>query len=266
MPPTERLRHVIAKLDRANQHIEDLERLHKTFIKSNPYKIGTKTDPQTSKLIYYITSVEQPGDTIATTVGDILQNLISTLDHLAYQLVCVGKGHDGPFTYVYFPIADSPTKYEATKLGKIKGMRPVAIKAIDAIKPYKGGNDLLWCLYKLNNVDKHRLLVTVGSAFRSVNLGAHIHQMMNSMWSEKGITLPMLDFYVKPADRLFPLKAGDELFIDAPNAKVNEKMQFVFEVAFGEPRIIEGQPLLKTLHEFKNLVDGIVTSLSPILA
>ena len=75
----------------------------------------------------------------------------------------------------------------------------------------------------------------------------------------------MIDFYVKPADRMFPLKAGDELFIDAPNVKVNEKMQFVFEVAFGEPQIVEGEPLLKTLHEFTNLVDGIITSFRPLL-
>ena len=261
----ERLHHIIAKLERAKQHIDDLKRLHDAFIKSNPYKVGTKRDPQTRKLIYYITGVEQPGDNIATILGDILQNLMSVLDHLAYQLVCVGTGHEGPFPYVYFPIADSAAKYEAAKLRKIKGMRPAAIKAIDGIKPYKGGNDLLWRLYKLNNIDKHRLLVTVGSAFRSVNLGAHIHQMMNSVWSERGLTLPVLEFYVKPADRLFPLKIGDELFIDAPDAKVNQKMQFVFEVAFGEPQIIEGEPLLPTLHEFTNLVDGIITNFTPLL-
>lgn len=261
----ERLRHVTAKLDRARQHLRDLERLHEAFIKSNPYKVATKHDPQTRKLIYYLASVEQPGDDIATTVGDVLQNLMSALDHVAYQLVCVGMGSDGPFYHVYFPIADSATEYEERKPRRIKGMRPDAIKAIDAIKPYKGGNDPLWRLYRLNNVDKHRLVITVGSAFCSVNLGVHMHQMMQKMWADKGITLPVLDLYVRPADRLFPLKAGDELFIDAPDAEVNEKMQFVFEVAFGEPQIVEGEPLLETLRQLTNLVDGIVPGFEPML-
>src|SRR5205823_12088781 len=181
------------------------------------------------KLIYYLASVEQPGDGIATTVGDVLQNLMSALDHLAYQLVCVGMGSDGPFDHVYFPITDSVAEYEAQKRHKVRGMRPDAIRAIDAIKPYKGGNDILWRLYKLNNVDKHRLVIAVGSAFRSVNLGAHMQQMMQKTVADKGITLPVLDLYVKPADRLFPLKVGDQLFIDAPDAEVNDKVQFVFE-------------------------------------
>lgn len=261
----ERLRHVTAKLDRAKQHIHDLEQLHDAFIKSNPYKVATKRDPQTRRLIYYIASVSQPGDVIATTAGDVLQNLMSALDHLAYQLVCVGMESDGPFNHVYFPIADNATEYEARKLRRTRGMRPDAIKAIDAIKPYKGGNDSVWRLYKLNNVDKHRLLITVGSAFRSINLGAHMHKMMQKMWVDKGVDMPVLDFYVRPADRLFPLKIGDELFIDGPDAEPNEKMQFVFEVAFGESQIIEGEPLLQSLRDLTKLVDDIVPGFQPLL-
>lgn len=261
----ERLRHVTAKLERAKQHARDLKGLHDRFIKSNPYKVGTKRNPLTRKLIYYVTSVEQPGDVIATAVGDVLQNLMSTLDHLAYQLVCVGMGNDGPFYHAYFPIADSATEYKARKLKKVRGMKPDAIKAIDTIKPYKGGNDLLWRLYKLNNVDKHRLVITVGSAFRSVNLGAHMHQLMQKTLADKGITLPVLDLFVKPADRLFPLKPGDELFIDAPDAEVNDKMQFVFEVAFGEPQIVEGEPLMETLYQLTKLVEGIIPNFEPLL-
>jgi hypothetical protein len=196
-------------------------------------------------------------------VGDVLQNLISTLDHLAYQLVCVGSGSEGPFTYVYFPIAGSALEYESQKLKKVKRMKPDAIKQIDAIKPYRGGNDLLWHLYELNNIDKHRLIIMVGSAFSSVNLGAHLKRSMEKIWT--GPPLPSVDLYVKPADNLFPLKVGDPLFADSPDADINEAMDFHFEVAFGEPGIIEGKPLLTTIHEFTKLVDGIVRRLEPFL-
>jgi hypothetical protein len=75
----------------------------------------------------------------------------------------------------------------------------------------------------------------------------------------------VLDFYVRPADKLFPLKVGDELFIDASDAEPVEKMQFVFEVAFGEPQIAEGEPLLETLRELTKLVDSIVPGFEPLL-
>lgn len=41
-----------------------------------------------------------------------------------------------------------------------KGMCPKAIKAIDALKPYKGGNDALWRIHELDNIDKHCALFT----------------------------------------------------------------------------------------------------------
>jgi len=94
--------------------------------------------------------------------------------------------------------------------------------------------------------------------------------LMQKVWDQpdspfKGKTVPILDLFLKPADVLFPLKIGDELFIDAPDAEVNEKMQFVFEVAFGEPQIVEGEPLLETLRQLTKLVDGIVPGFEPLL-
>lgn len=69
------------------------------------------------------------------------------------------------------PIADTSEKYEAKKRGKIEGARQETFDAIDALKPYKGGNDLLWMLYKLTNIEKHRLLFTVGAQAAGIHLG-----------------------------------------------------------------------------------------------
>lgn len=261
----ERLHHITTKLERARKHLHELKQLHDTFMRSNPYKVGNKRDPDSRRLIYFIANVEQPGDCMATAAGDILQNLMSTLDHIAYQLVCIGMGNEGPFYHVYSPIADSVDEYENKKPRRGQGMRADAIKAIDAIKPYKGGNDLLWRLYKLNNVDKHRLLTTVGSAFRSVNVGAVMHSMMQKTLGDKGATLPAIDLYLWPADRLFPLKTGDELFIDAPDAEVNDRIQFRFDVAFGKTQIVEGEPPLEALSQLTGLVTEIVTKFEPFL-
>jgi hypothetical protein len=233
MTADERLALIRVKIERAKQHILQLESDIRTFFDTRPYVVGTKQNPQTRQLIYDIVTVRETPKILASITGDALQNLWSALDHLAYQLVLVGTGKPGPFRHVYFPIDNDATKYEADKMRKVQGMRPAAIKAIDTVKPYKGGNDALWRLDQLNNVDKHRLLITVGSAFRSVDINAVICPHVHTLHPDFTAMLPPL--FVRPADRLFPLKAGDELFIDTPDSKVNEQMQFRFDVAFGEP-------------------------------
>lgn len=45
----------------------------------------------------------------------------------------------------------------------MKGMRADAKKAIDDLKPYRGGNAALWQLHELNNIDKHKFLLTGGA-------------------------------------------------------------------------------------------------------
>lgn len=41
-------------------------------------------------------------------------------------------------------------------------MRADAIQAIDDLKPYKEGNPTLWRLRELDNIDKHRAILSVG--------------------------------------------------------------------------------------------------------
>jgi len=160
----ERLRHVILKIKRAKEHEAELQRQLRLYLDGKPYKVGHKHDPASRKLIYYVTSVDSAPDCLALIAGDIIQNLMSALDHLAYQIVCRDTNDNPPNpNWIYFPIADDLQKYDAKKGGKMQGASAATFAAIDVLKPYKGGNDSLWTLYRLNNIEKHRLLLTVGS-------------------------------------------------------------------------------------------------------
>ena len=268
----DRLKQITLKVERAKKHVSDLDGEIRAFLKTNPYKIATKTDPDTRKLIYYVASVEPTPDCLPLLAGDAIQNLMSALDHLAYQMVCSDTGDCPPNpNWIYFPIADSAEKYESKKRGKMEGARQETFDAIDALKPYKGGTDQLWALYRLNNIEKHRLLITVGSMFQSVNLGAHMMKMMAGHIAGSpdspfhGKELPVLDLFIKPANVSFPLEAGNHLFVDAADAEPNENLQFVFNAALYEPQVIKAQSLLETVHELTTLVEGIVTALTPRL-
>ena len=264
----ERLRHVTLKVKRAKEHISDLEQQLRGFIESNPYKVGAKQDPQTRKLVYYVTSVEETPECLPLIAGDAIQNLMGALDHLAYQIVCSDTGDNPPNpNWIYFPIADDAAKYEAKKGRKIQGARQESFDAIDALKPYKGGNDLLWTLKELNDIEKHRLLLTVGSQAAGVNLGqmmAH-PDLMDGFPPEAIEQFNSFDVFITDGDTGFPLKEGFVLLIMGVDHKPNPKQQFRFTVAINEPGVIEGKPLLETLHQLATLVEGIVTALTPRL-
>ncbi len=263
MTGTEQIR---LKIERADKHIHELEAELLSFKKSNPYKVGAKEDSQTRQLVYYITKADDVPAPVAAIAGDALQNLRTALDYVAGQLCPASERH----SQTAFPISDNATKYEAEKARKIKGMPKAAVNAIDATKPYKGGNDTLWRLHRLNNIDKHRLLLTVGTAYSAVNIGPHavgemvkfgIAKHLGKPW----VRLPIPTIYLRPSDRQFPLKVGSELFRDLPGAEVNDKMNFLIDVAFGEPGICEGEPMLETLKGMLDLVGHIVTDFTPLL-
>jgi hypothetical protein len=141
-------------------------------------------------------------------------------------------------------------------------MRDDAIKAIDALEPYGGGKgEVLWHLHCLNNIDKHRMLLTV---LASIDL----HSMLPSQRAEAiekylgsypGGTPPNLKgVFIAPTIKIsFPLKTGDKL-LTIPKSEVEKDMKFFMHVAFGEPEIVKGKPVFKTLYEIAELIRHII--------
>jgi hypothetical protein len=268
------MQQILVKVARADRHIEELQQAITAFFDTKPFVVGARRDPETRKPFHYVASAQSPPATLSAIAGDTIQNLRSALDHLAYQLVVVGTGKLGPFEHVYFPIHNDAASYAAKKAAQVKGMRSEAVKAIDALGPYRGGDDTLWRLHKLNQVDKHRTIVTVGTTYRSVDLGGYLlRNMLDAMPPDspmRGRLQDMVDgkqlqAFFKPADRMFPLKAGNVLFIGGQGDEIDTKLEFRFDVGLGEPGIVEGDPLLDTLQEMAAHIRGIVMSFQGLL-
>lgn len=263
----ERLRHVSLKVKRAYDHLEDLKRHLDIFFESKPYKVGMRHDLKSRKLIYYLKRTEPLPDCIPLIVGDVIQNLVSALDHLAYQIVCKDTSDNPPQPKkVYFPIAENASDYEAIKNRKLIGAKQQSIDAVDAVKPYKGGNDQLWMLHQLNNIDKHRLLLTYGAQAGGLN----VWQLLASEWNSHflGEEINALNFeptFLVPSDTGFPLTQGFELYIGGVDEKPDPQQQFLFEVVINEPGIVERQPISETLHQFARAVDETVVILARLL-
>lgn len=268
----ERLRHISSKIQRAKTHMDDVKRQVAAFLSSQPYRIETKRDPQSRRLIYFISRADPCPNGIPVVAGEVIQNLMTALDHLAFQLVCREVGDAPPnVSKIYFPIGADAATYKRDSRKKMLGAHVDTLALLDTLTPYKSGDDLVWQLQQINNIDKHRTLVTAGGAFQSLDIGAslmataqkHLNELPNSRF--RGEKLPEMPLFVRPADRAFPLSVGTELFIDAPDAEPTPNMRFVFELALHEPPIIDSAEIVETLQRMIERVEEIVNVMAPRL-
>jgi hypothetical protein len=257
------------KLARARKHIADLEPILKAFNAGNPYGIAATRDSM-RKPVYTVTKVTPTGPDAATTAGDALQNLRSALDHLAFTVVTLGRGAQ-PIDprNVAFPIVDDRTKYLGLRNSRLQGARQNALDAVDKIEPWRGGKgEILWRLSELNNIDKHRLLITVGSFNSGVDIGRFLSRQISTSWAgafpEQPRPDPQISLVLNPADRLCPLKIGDVLFTGAPDEELGTET-FYLDIALVEPGVLECEPIVKTLQGMADAVDKVLTDFAPLV-
>jgi hypothetical protein len=118
----------------------------------------------------------------------------------------------------------------------------------------------------LNNIEKHRLLLTVGSHAAGIHLGQLLATHVSENFPPEAIeAMKSMNHYLMPVDKGFPLKEGFELYIGAENEKPNPELQFRFSVALNESGIAEGEPLLEIINQLVNLVEDITKTLTPLL-
>jgi len=263
----DRAKHVTLKLQRAQEHIEQLGREVGAFYATRPYRVAHRRDPVSKRLTYYVASVTAVPEHLALVAGDVIQNLMSALDHLAFQLVCADTSDQPPNPrWIYFPIADTQSDYDEKKAGKMNGASSETMSAIDALAPFRSGSTALWKLYRLNNIDKHRLLLTAGSQAAGIHLGQMMAPLLKGTFPPEAVeAFTAMNHFLMPADRGFPLTAGFELYHTAPDEQPNESLPFRFAVALNEPGVVEGEDLLTTMSDLSQAVKQAVDSLLPRL-
>ena len=75
------------KVKRAGKHLNELERKVRSFVKRHPEDYTRQLDPQNfNYLVYEIVPNRPPPVTLGPVFGDVVHNLRSTLDHLAWNL------------------------------------------------------------------------------------------------------------------------------------------------------------------------------------
>src|SRR5207253_285024 len=119
----------------------------------------------------------------------------------------------------------------------------------------------------LNNIDKHRLLLTVRSQPRSVDLGGYHFRKMREAFPKVAAVFPpdAMSAFFRVADAPFPLTEGYEFLREPIAHQPDEQLKFTFDIAIGEPGIVQGEPLVEMLQQMADLIDSLIVGFKPVL-
>lgn len=165
------------RMERASEHAADLKAEVASFFETEPYEIVHEFDPNAApeefppgvkaKGIhrYRVVVRKEVPDRISILAGDILKDLRSALDYVAWQLALTQSDTPPPTTA--FPIFGSEKFYLRDKARYIGGIDPAIHPIFDSVQPYHAGDKAteqpLWVLHRMANDDKHKMPHVVGS-------------------------------------------------------------------------------------------------------
>lgn len=178
----------LLKLARAEEHINRLKAAVDGRIEQKPYATFPDFDTNTREHVIRAKILIPIPETWSLDVGDILHNLRSALDHLAFELACSHKG--SPLTSIEakrseFPIFGERAPTSKQWSDRIGLCHPGAQAIIRNLQPYKSfdyRDHCLWIISALNNIDKHRTLHIVTSTLAGFDISlsgkAHLRKLV----------------------------------------------------------------------------------------
>jgi hypothetical protein len=217
-----------AKIVRAGDHLETLDREARRFVEDHTYRFDLEQDPDTGHILVVVHSTRQPPvqppSRLSVIVGDVLHNLRSALDHLVWQLAIIGTGPKEPLNQ--FPIFDTPEKFKEKCERYLHGVRPEHRATIETYQPYHGGNGLaLGVIATLNDIDKHRV-VHGSSKFGLTGPGTI------SLTNVRSAQIQLRDItHLDDGAEIYRILSAD--IID-PKAIVNVQTEVRYSITFGE--------------------------------
>ncbi|MBI1954902.1 MAG: hypothetical protein HYS38_00750 [Acidobacteria bacterium] len=227
------------KLKRAEENIINLEREINLFLDYGGYGSVSDNNVQAIEKLRELHLGREVPIRFSVLAGEIIHQMRSALDHLAWQLSNKTYREKCPAA-IEFPIfKKDPTKENKTKeyTRKVQGISPPAQAIIESLQPYKGnapGNHLLQIIHEMDITEKHRELIFITGTFRHIQY--------------PGWQFPGNRGSVFQGDAKFPYFG-----ITKFDPKVDVRGQIAAQVAFAEFGVLKYQPIIPSL---KQLLDG----------
>jgi hypothetical protein len=205
-----------AKLDRAIEQLETVKAQAERFVETQPYTVAVQYEAKAGCFVTRFWARRAVPLETSILVGEIVHNLRSALEHVAWLLACANTDDVAslwkPETrkLITFPVAKKAEAFVSHSLRPLISAKAEA--AIEPLQPYVGRlpehveNHPLVGLHELWNIDKHRV----------IHGGIALFDFSGATWQPKAITKEDLDALAEGFDteivpREGPLEDGAEL-------------------------------------------------------
>jgi hypothetical protein len=218
------------KVERANEHIIDLDTRLQRFSETDSYVIHVDYDVDAGYDFMRLETVETVPDHFLLIAGDALNNLRSSLDYVMFGLCPHARE---------FPIYGKREYFENAIKGTLKKTAEAYPAIMDfmlnAIQPYKGGyGESLVDLNSLNNIDKHRLLIA--------------RKQITFVFGIRAIDGDGAELAIPTWQIVHPLIAAEPIK-GHKNVKITDKGKATCGIVFGDRMPLEGAYILASLRE-----------------
>ena len=238
------------KIERANQHINDLYLQWREFSNTGPYSVLVENDSDTRDSVLQI-SMDQPApEAILLIVGDAIHNLMCALDFCMNEMEFAILGKRTKYTK--FPVYDTRDELVAAAKGglKYKTTKAVLDHIVDAVQPYKRGRgEPLWSLHALDIEDKHRLLI----AKKDMTYIQNIHCKDSNG-----------QHFTIPEWAIIHPKASRYVCTGHSDVQITNNGKASFGIVFGDGMPLYGQPILPILPKLSHFVSGTINSIERV--
>jgi len=253
-----------AKLDRAHEHLDTLTAAYREYLDSKPYVADQEARPDDDEIRFIGRVVVPPPLRLGTILGDLIHNLRSALDHIAWQLVVhIGKT---PTRDNQFPICTDKDDWGKTSARSLARVRKAHLDLIETFQPFHSpipDRAPLARLHRLWNQDKHQVVTTVLAATRDPSDATFITrpigldkfkavQDIEKMVSADG-------YYGTPLDG--HLLARLKIKASGPEPKAEMLSQWIAGLA-----LEDGESVELTINEMASSVERIVNTFGPLLS
>lgn len=223
------------KLAEARQVIESLEAEIVAFNATEPHERMVETDPEGLIQEHRVKLIRPLPERVADLTLEVAKALRETLDLSAFAASKAAGSHR--LLDTCFPIARDKAGIDKIMAEKGRGVPEGVAQTITAFKPYCGGNDLLWGLAAVEAVDKHALILPLGSV-------------------DSGLTF--INNKTAPKVRWNAKHNEIELGFFPIHGTFHRDINIFFSAAFGEVDTLAGRAVVPTLKEMAEEVEDVM--------
>lgn len=241
------------KFDRALQDLDALEASMDDWVQRGGHSFTQDVDPETGQQVVYIRyGSVAPVDEWSLDIGDCVQNLRNSLDHLVFELAEAFTGIPLPDSIAHksaFPIFGKGAPTTSQLQDKIGGISPGARAIVEALQPYKVGanyeRDPLWILDRLANVDKHRAIHPALFSKLGIGIAGNNFALAETFYQSGELKdgAEIVRFKASPSD---------------PQKEMDMQLTFPLFVAFPEGPPGFREPIVPMLRNIGRYVEDIV--------